>query len=75
MSQGEIQRRTGLLRSYLSRVENGHTVPTLETLEKIAAAMDLPLSHFFLEDSSSKSPVCARRMWISSLQCSAAVQI
>jgi transcriptional regulator with XRE-family HTH domain len=32
LSQGDIERRTGLLRCYLSRVENGHTVPSLETL-------------------------------------------
>jgi transcriptional regulator with XRE-family HTH domain len=35
-SQGEIERRTGLLRCYISRVENGHTVPAVETLEKFA---------------------------------------
>jgi transcriptional regulator with XRE-family HTH domain len=38
MSQGDIEKRTGLLRCYLSRVENGHTVPSLETLQKIAGA-------------------------------------
>ncbi len=47
MSQGDIEKRTGLLRCYLSRVENGHTVPSLETLQKIAVALDLPLSQFF----------------------------
>ena len=51
MSQGDIEKRTGLLRCYLSRVENGHTIPSLETLQKIAAALDLPLSHFFAQDS------------------------
>ncbi len=30
MSQGDIEKRTGLLRCYLSRVENGHTVPFSE---------------------------------------------
>ena len=49
-SQGDIEKRTGLLRCYLSRVENGHTVPSLETLQKIAGAMELPLSQFFSED-------------------------
>jgi len=47
MSQGDIEKRTGLLRCYLSRVENGHTIPSLDTLAKIAGAMELPLSHFF----------------------------
>ncbi|ADV81513.1 helix-turn-helix domain-containing protein [Terriglobus saanensis] len=50
MSQGDIEKRTGLLRCYLSRVENGHTVPSLETLKKIASALDLPLSQFFAEE-------------------------
>jgi transcriptional regulator with XRE-family HTH domain len=50
MSQGDIEKRTGLLRCYLSRVENGHTVPSLETLQKIAVALELPLSQFFAEE-------------------------
>jgi transcriptional regulator with XRE-family HTH domain len=49
MSQGDIEKRTGLLRCYLSRVENGHTIPSLDTLSKIAGAMELPLSQFFAE--------------------------
>jgi transcriptional regulator with XRE-family HTH domain len=43
LSQGDIERRTGLLRCYISRVENGHTVPAIETLEKIARALEMPL--------------------------------
>ena len=42
-SQGEIENRTGLLRCYISRVENGHTVPAVETLEKFARALEIPL--------------------------------
>ncbi len=58
MSQGDIEKRTGLLRCYLSRVENGHTIPSLDTLAKIATAMDLPIAQFFHEnegDNGSKS--------------------
>jgi transcriptional regulator with XRE-family HTH domain len=51
LSQGDIEKRTGLLRCYLSRVENGHTVPSLDTLAKIAGALDIPLAQFFAEDS------------------------
>jgi transcriptional regulator with XRE-family HTH domain len=51
LSQGDVEKRTGLLRCYLSRVENGHTVPSLDTLAKIAHALDLPLAQFFAEDS------------------------
>jgi transcriptional regulator with XRE-family HTH domain len=43
LSQGEIEKRTGLLRCYISRVENGHTVPAIETLEKLARALGIPL--------------------------------
>jgi transcriptional regulator with XRE-family HTH domain len=50
LSQGDIEKRTGLLRCYLSRVENGHTVPSLDTLSKIASALDMPLAQFFAED-------------------------
>lgn len=49
LSQGDIEKRTGLLRCYLSRVENGHTVPSLETLERLAAALELPLYQLFYE--------------------------
>jgi transcriptional regulator with XRE-family HTH domain len=54
MSQGDIEKRTGLLRCYLSRVENGHTVPSLDTLQKIAASLDLELSQFFAEQKVGK---------------------
>jgi len=53
MSQGDIEKRTGLLRCYLSRVENGHTIPSLDTLAKIASAMELPLGQFFAEQHSN----------------------
>jgi transcriptional regulator with XRE-family HTH domain len=43
LSQGDIEKRTGLLRAYVSRVENGHTVPAIETLEKMARAFEVPL--------------------------------
>jgi transcriptional regulator with XRE-family HTH domain len=47
LSQGHVERRTGLLRCYISRVENGHTIPSLETLAKIAEAMHISLADFF----------------------------
>jgi transcriptional regulator with XRE-family HTH domain len=52
MSQGDIEKRTGLLRCYLSRVENGHTIPSLDTLAKIASAMDIALAQFFADNSA-----------------------
>ena len=49
LSQGDIEKRTGLLRCYISRVENGHTVPSVETLEKFARALELPLYHLMFD--------------------------
>jgi len=47
--QRYIEKRTGLLRCYISRVENGHTVPTVETLEKMARALEVPLYKLFYD--------------------------
>jgi transcriptional regulator with XRE-family HTH domain len=52
-SQGEIEKRTGLLRCYTPRVENGHTVPNLDTLEKYARALEVPLYKLFHDGASS----------------------
>ena len=49
LSQGDIEKRTGLLRCYISRVENGHTVPAVETLEKLARALEIPLYQLFYD--------------------------
>jgi transcriptional regulator with XRE-family HTH domain len=49
LSQGDVESRTGLLRCYVSRVENGHTVPSVETLEKFARALEIPLYRLFYE--------------------------
>jgi transcriptional regulator with XRE-family HTH domain len=57
MSQGDIEKRTGLLRCYLSRVENGHTVPSLDTLAKIADSLEIPLGQFFAESSDEDGSV------------------
>src|SRR5208282_6256401 len=49
LSQGDIEKRTGLLRCYVSRVENGHTVPALDTIEKFARALEVPLYQLFYD--------------------------
>lgn len=63
LSQGDIEEVTGLLRCYISRVENGHTVPSLETLERFAAALDVPLYRFFYtgEDPPSTPNLTTRK--------------
>jgi transcriptional regulator with XRE-family HTH domain len=47
ISQGDVEKRTGLLRCYISRVENGHTVPSIETLEKMARSLEVPMYRLF----------------------------
>jgi transcriptional regulator with XRE-family HTH domain len=49
LSQGDIEKRTGLLRCYISRVENGHTVPAVETIEKFARALEVPIYQLFYD--------------------------
>jgi transcriptional regulator with XRE-family HTH domain len=59
ISQADIERKTGLLRCYISRVENGHTVPTVETLQKFAHALDVPMYRLFYD--SEKPPELPKR--------------
>jgi transcriptional regulator with XRE-family HTH domain len=62
LSQGDVEKRTGLLRCYISRVENGHTVPSLETLERLAAALEIPLYQLFYEgDAEPVLPNLSKR--------------
>jgi transcriptional regulator with XRE-family HTH domain len=56
LSQGHIEKRTRLLRCYVSRVENGHTVPSVSTLEKWARALDVPLYQIFYEGENPPDP-------------------
>ena len=58
LSQGDIEKRTGLLRCYISRVENGHTVPAIETIEKLARALEVPLYQLFYD--GEEPPVLPR---------------
>jgi len=56
LSQGDIEKRTGLLRCYISRVENGHTVPAIETLEKMARAFEVPMYQLFYDGEEPPKP-------------------
>jgi transcriptional regulator with XRE-family HTH domain len=61
-TQGEVESRTGLLRCYISRVEHGHTVPSVETLEKFARALEVPIYHLFYDgENRPKAPSFAKR--------------
>ena len=55
-SQGEVEKRTGLLRCYISRVENGHTIPAVETLEKMARALEVPMYRLFYDGEKPPKP-------------------
>jgi transcriptional regulator with XRE-family HTH domain len=49
LSQGDIEKRTGFARPYISRVEHNHSVPTIETLEKWARALEVPMYQLFYD--------------------------
>jgi transcriptional regulator with XRE-family HTH domain len=57
LSQGDVEERTGLLRCYISRVENGHTVPAVETLEKFARALEIPMYQLFYDGEEPPKPL------------------
>ena len=56
LSQGDIEERTGLKRCYVSRVENGHTIPSIETLEKMARALEIPMYQLFYDGEAPPDP-------------------
>jgi transcriptional regulator with XRE-family HTH domain len=73
LSQGDVERKTRLLRCYISRVENGHTVPSVETLQKFAHALDVPMYQLFYDSEKppalpdlSKRASAGESMWGSS---------
>ena len=61
LSQGDVEKRTGLLRCYISRVENGHTVPAVSTLEKMARALEVPMYRLFHEGEAAVSIRTSKR--------------
>ena len=61
LSQGDLEERTGLSRCYLSRIENGHTTPSIETLEKLSRALEVPLYQMFYEGSTPAKPLVVPR--------------
>ncbi len=70
LSQGDIEKRTGLLRCYISRVENGHTVPAIETLEKLARAMEIPMYQLFYDgEEPPKLPNLPKRKSSDDIAC------
>jgi transcriptional regulator with XRE-family HTH domain len=64
LSQARIENRSGLQRAYLSRVENGHTVPAIDTLEKSATALEVPICLLF-HDGVEPPKSSELRVWKS----------
>ena len=68
LSQGDVEKRCGLKRCYISRVENGHTVPSVETLEKLARALEVPLYLIFYDGNEQPSlPNLPRRKTVEDI--------
>ena len=68
LSQRDIEERTGLLRCYISRVENGHTIPSLDTLERLTSALEIPLYQLFYEgDEPPALPDLGKRHTVEEL--------
>jgi transcriptional regulator with XRE-family HTH domain len=62
LSQGDIEKRSGLMRPYISRIEHNHTIPTIETLEKWARALEVPMYQLFYDgDEPPKLPNLPKR--------------
>jgi len=53
LSQADLERRTGLARCRLSWLENGRAVPTIETLEKISDALEIPVYRLLFDGDQS----------------------
>ena len=59
LSQGDIEKKTGLLRCYLSRCECGHTIPSVSTLEEWSNALGVTMSQLFADDGKAAKPISA----------------
>jgi transcriptional regulator with XRE-family HTH domain len=68
LSQGDVEKSTGLLRCYISRIENGHTIPSLDTLERFSQALDVPLyKMFYTGEGDAPTPNLLRRKSLNEL--------
>jgi transcriptional regulator with XRE-family HTH domain len=47
VNQSELARRSGVARNTINRIEHGHRIPSSETLEKLAMALDVEPGEFF----------------------------
>jgi len=61
LSLGDIEKRSGFKRPYISRVEHGHTVPSIDSLERMARALEVPLFEVFYEGKGRPKPLHLKR--------------
>jgi transcriptional regulator with XRE-family HTH domain len=59
LSQPDLERRSGCARHFISRLENGHSVPTIETIQKIADGLKVPMYQMFYEEQAAAGNVSA----------------
>jgi transcriptional regulator with XRE-family HTH domain len=55
MTQSQLQARSRVSRSYLSRIESGQMTPSLGTLEKISEALGVGLNRFFVPETNGEA--------------------
>jgi transcriptional regulator with XRE-family HTH domain len=55
MTQSQLQSKSKVSRSYLSRIESGQMTPSLGTLEKISEALNVGLNRFFIPESDGEA--------------------
>jgi transcriptional regulator with XRE-family HTH domain len=62
LTQGHMEKKTGLLRCYLSNVENGKTMPQLDNVVKLADAFDIAPGDFFPRTYSAPEHIALLKM-------------
>ena len=55
MTQSQLQARSLVSRSYLSRIESGQMTPSLGTLEKLSEALGIGLNRFFVPELNGEA--------------------
>ena len=63
LSQSAIQDQAGLSHAHISRIENGHSTPSLRVVERWAEALDVELYQlFFVGHGQPEAPVLPERI-------------
>lgn len=57
LRQYEVSEKTGLSRNYISDIENGRYMPSVETLSKLANCLDLDLNIIKMTEKHAQQSV------------------